>query len=109
MKNKTEREEFLHNYKAWDLFAVIGGIGLRFYQVTLANGAKIVATENEVIRYNDERSVSVRYRLLLPETEDYSPYDVHSGISTNEFKTYSPTGHSVSQIVDYLTKRKSVI
>jgi len=101
-KNRAEREAFLRGYKDWDLFHkfYLGYRDVRIHQFSFKNNAHVYATEcGNVVRYN----------LLIPESDNYNPFDQHSGRAPKEFQAYNLTGCSIGTIVDYMTKRKDVI
>lgn len=112
LKNKTEREEFLDNYKSWELFKEIPEIEVKLYRYVFPNGTAIIATEHASFTYDRSENgrtiykkiTAVNYHLLLSETDDFS-----GGTFFNEYKCYNPTGDSKSAIIKYLTVKRSEI
>jgi hypothetical protein len=107
MKNKAEREKFLENYTEFNnQIYEISELGLKFFTHVFRNGAVVVATVNEAVRYDGKLDTEVRYRLILDETDSYTSFsfDPNTGKTHHEFLRYAPTGHSMSMIVDYMTK-----
>lgn len=108
LKNKTQREEFLNNYKTWELWKEIPELELKFYRKVLPNDTVIIATEyacmvfdgwHKVNKY--KKSTSVIYHLLLSDRDNYkAQYEEHA------YRLYNPTGDSKSAIIEYLTKIK---
>ena len=109
LKNKTERECFLENYKSWELWKEIPELELKFYRKFLPNGTVIIATEHACMVFANwykngckyKKSVSVKYHLLLSENDNYKvQYEEHA------YRVYNPSGDSKSAIIEYLTKTK---
>ena len=109
LKNKAEREKFLENYKAWELWKEIPELELKFYRKVLPNGTVIIATEHACMVFASfassgckyKKSISVKYHLLLSDNDSYKiEYVEHA------YKLYNPSGDSKSAIVEYLTKTK---
>ena len=108
-KNKAEREKFLENHKAWELWKEIPELELKFYRKVLPNGTMIIATEYALFVFADwgpsgckyKKSRGVKYHLLLSDNEKYKVEHVEYA-----FRVYNPTGDSKSAIVEYLTKTK---
>ena len=109
LKNKTERENFLKNYKSWELFKEIPEIEVKLYRYVFPNGTAIIATEHAIFTYDRFESgrsyykkiTAVKYHLILSETDDY-----RNSTFLNEYKLYNPTGDSFTTIVKYLTVRR---
>lgn len=109
LKNKVEREKFLKNYKSWELFKEIPEIEVKLYRYVFPNGTVIIATEHSSFgfdRFENGRSFykkisAVKYHLILSETDDFSNSIFHA-----EYKTYNPTGDSLSSIIKYLTVKR---
>ena len=108
-KNKAEREKFLREYVKWHKAGFgkydFGSAGFHeaeidFYRFKFRNGAAVIVTKVEG---------DARYNLIIPEGDDYNPYDRSSGWTPAEFRRYGLTGTSVSVIADYMTKRKDEI
>ncbi len=111
LKNKTQREEFLNNYKTWELWKEIPELELKFYRYVFSNGTTIIATEYacmEIARWDGHKSIykkstSVIYHLLLSKTDDYKAKEC---FMRYEYKLYNPTGDSKTAIINYLTATK---
>ena len=109
LKNKKQREEFLNNYRNWELWKEIPELDLKFYRYTLPNGTVIIATEYACMKLADYRnghseyakSTSVRYHLLLSKADNYK-----IEYSYIAYKHYNPSGDSISSIIQYLTDTK---
>lgn len=112
LKNKAEREEFLNNYKSWELFKEIPEIEVKLYRYVLPNGTAIIATEHAIFTYDRFESgitiykkiTAVKYHLILSETDDF-----RGGTFFNEYKCYNPTGDSLIAIIKYLTVKRPEI
>lgn len=52
LKNKIERENFLKNYKSWELFKEIPEIEVKLYRYVFPNGTVIIATEHAIFVYD---------------------------------------------------------
>ena len=81
-------------------------VELIFYRYRFKNGATVIVTECEksgAVRFDK------RYNLIIPQDDEYNPYDQHSGRTPSEFRGYNLSGVSVSTIVDYMTKKKNEI
>jgi hypothetical protein len=108
LKNKSERENFLKNYKEWpgcslnEVFEEIQN--LYFYKYTFQNGASVIVTVCKVTKYEE-----TRYNLIIPSEDDFNPFGTYSGHNSKEFLNYNLHGCGISTIVDYMTKRKDVI
>lgn len=109
LKNKTQREEFLNNYRAWELWKEIPELELKFYRKVLPNGTVIIATEHACMKFacwtkteaKYKKSISVKYHLLLSDKDNYKiQYEEYA------YRAYNPTGDSKSAIIEYLTKTK---
>lgn len=109
LKNKTERERFLENYRDWELWKEIPELELKFYRKVLPNGTVIIATEYACMVFANfgpkgckyKKSRSVKYHLLLSDTDNYKvKYEEQA------YKVYNPTGDSKTDIIEYLTKTK---
>ena len=112
LKNKTEREQFLANYKSWGVWKEVPELELKFYRYEFPNGTVIIATEHACMVFANfgpngckyGKSVSVKYHLLLSKNDNYKvQYEEHA------FRVYTPSGDSKSSIIDYLTKTKPEI
>lgn len=109
LKNKGERERFLEEYRSWELWKEIPELELKFYRKVLPNGTVIIATEHACMVFANwgpngckyKKSRSVKYHLLLAESDGYKPQYLE-----HEFRLYNPTGDSKTAIVEYLTKTK---
>lgn len=109
LKNKSQREEFLKNYKAWGVWKEIPELELKFYRYEFANGTVIIATEYALLKFADYRNhqfkyqkgVGVKYHLILSEQDKYN-----TGYSDTAYKLYNPSGDSMSLVVEYLMKTK---
>lgn len=110
LKNKAERERFLENYKAWELWKEIPEIEVKLYRYAfISTGAVIIATEYPSFKYAGfgvkgaeyTKSTDVKYHLILRNGDSYT-----SGYFSNSYKLYNPCGDSKSSIIDYLTKIK---
>ncbi len=113
LKNKTEREQFLANYKTWGIWKEIPELKLKFYRYELPNGTVIIATEYACMEFVDytpqhhfkyKKSTAVRYHLILDKKDKFD-----TGYSDTSYKLYNPSGDSKSSIIDYLTKTKPEI
>ena len=110
-KNKEEREKFLRGYKEWHE-AEFGDydygsirwheVEINFHRFKFKNGATVIVTVRP-------QTMETRYNLIIPEGDNYNPWDMHSGRTPSEFKGYSLQGVSVATIVDYMTKCKDAI
>jgi hypothetical protein len=111
MKNKTERENFLKDYRKWGVWREINEppVTIRIYRHDFKNGAFVTVTECDVIGYDDKPTVNNRYNLILPKADGYNPFSQNGGHSPREFLTYTLSGCGVTPIVDYMTKRKNEI
>ena len=111
LKNKKQREEFLENYKSWELWKEIPELELRFYRKVLSNGTVIVATEYasmKIANYDGHKAIykksnDVIYHLILSDNDNYK---VSYSYVLYEHKLYSPTGDSKTSIINYLTTTK---
>lgn len=109
LKNKVQREEFLDNYKKFELFKEIPELELKFYRYVLPNGTQIIVTEYAYMRFEGlnkgkyvyKKGYNVKYHLLLSKTDNYN-----EGYSVNEFEFFNPSGSSKSIIIEYLMKTK---
>ncbi|MBE6729684.1 MAG: hypothetical protein E7568_05580 [Ruminococcaceae bacterium] len=106
LKNKVQREEFLDNYKKFELFKEIPELELKFYRYVLPNGTQIIVTEYAYMRYENRKSnyvkdYTVKYNLLLSETDNYN-----GGYLVNVYRHFNPSGNSKSNIIEYLMKTK---
>ena len=109
LKNKAEREAFLRNYSLWNCeeyeFPRLGVPSNALFAIAcfshiFNNGATVIATKcHEDVRYN----------LIIPDGDDYNPWDTNSGHTPTELKSYNLTGQSISTIVQYMTARRGVI
>lgn len=112
LKNKAEREKFLENYKAWELFKEVPELELKFYRYEFPNGTVLIATEYadmKVVRYDGhkaiyEKGTDVRYHLILSEGDNFK-----NSCFIFDYKLYEPSGNSKSSIIEYLTKTKPEI
>lgn len=112
LKNKSEREEFLKNYKKWCTLYIgqdVSDLGLKFYIYEFENAAKVIVTECAVKGFDGKPYVDAQHNLIIPETDSYNPYGKTSGHSVREFYTYNLKGCGIGTIVDYITKNKGVI
>jgi len=109
MKNKQEREQFVREYRKWELWQEINhpDLRIRFYRHDFKNGAFVIVTECD--QKNRTNGVGVRYNLILPESDNYNPFDIHSGRKNSEFLSYTLEGVGMSTVVDYMTKRMDEI
>jgi hypothetical protein len=120
LKNKSEREEFVRNYKSWGEWTVTAGLGMRHYRYRFANGAVLIVTEWQEYakKFNDGGSYSLKHYslelvtrnrccLILPENDTYADNSHTSGEVYH--RTYTPDGCSIGTVVDYMTKNKDVI
>jgi hypothetical protein len=118
LKNKAERESFLkdyHNEEFWESDSYTYTIGnndifeVNYYCCEFKNGALVVVTE---CKLKNERlmpcspTFDIRYNLIIPESNNYNPFDQHSGRTPKEFMSYNLTGCSIGTIADYMAKRK---
>ena len=110
-KNKNQREEFLENYSAWELWKEIPEIEVKLYRYAfISTGAVIIATEYPTMKFvsfgikgaEHVKSTSVRYHLILRGGDNSFRHEY----SQNDYKLYNPSGDSKSAIIDYLTKVK---
>lgn len=109
LKNKAEREQFLREYRYWELWKEIPELELRFYRCVLPNGTVIVAIEFVRLGFDSfgpngakyKKKYDVKYHLLLAEGDNYK-----AEYFENSYKLYNPTGDSKTAIVEYLTKVK---
>ena len=98
-KNKAEREAFLKDYKSnhqWQVHLntfkhkmcdgeiYVATIGMWTHQ--FKNGAIVSITECAVPVANGECCrTETRYNLIIPETDNYNPFDQHGGRTSKEF------------------------
>lgn len=109
LKNKVEIENFLNNYKSWELFKEIPEIEVKLYRYVFTNGTVIIATEHASFAYDHfengrtfyKKATAVKYHLILSETDDFS-----NGAFFNEYKNYNPDGDSLTAIIKYLTVKR---
>ena len=122
LKNKTERERFVNDYKDWtnnrgnrlDVWKSVPKLGLTFYRYAFANKAVLIVTE-----YMEYKTIYEGYKpcgkdyvtrhklcLILPENDEYSDSFVMGGIY---HRTYTLDGCSMGTVVDYMTKNKLAI
>ena len=110
LKNKAQREQFLDNYKKWEVMAEISELELKFYKHTLPNGTVIIATEHTRLRFSGKsasgnvKDRDVKYHLILDESDTYK-----AKYSFFEHKVYNPSGDSKTSIIEYLTRIKPEI
>ena len=110
LKNKAQREEFLDNYRSWELWKEIPELEVKLYRYAFINtGAVIIATEYPCQKFADYRvgsfeykkGTNVNYSLILREGDSfktqYSYFD-------NDFMYYKPTGERKSTLLEYLKK-----
>lgn len=108
LKNKTERDNFLTDYRSWELWKEIPELEIKLYRKVLPNGTAIIATEHACMVFDGWRKVSkykkstmVKYHLLLSDGDNYKvSYEEHA------YRMYNPSGDSKSSIIEYLTKTK---
>lgn len=109
LKNKTERENFLKNYKSWELFKEIPEIEIKLYRYVFPNGTVIIATEHAIFTYDRfesgrsyyKKTTEVKYHLILGEGDDFD-----NPTFFNEYKVYNPVGDSMTAIIKYLTVKR---
>jgi hypothetical protein len=77
-----------------------------FYRHMFKNGAFVYVTE---CKQANRTAPNLRYNLILPDSDNYNPYDQNSGHSNTDFRSYTLEGCSIGIIVDYLTKRRTEI
>ena len=117
LKNKVEREQFLENYKSWELWKEVPELELKFYRYELPNGTVIIATEYACMKidfvdysngckFKYKKDVEVNYSLLLSVDDSFKS---KFSYSDNDFKLYNPDGDRKSDIIEYLTKTKPEI
>jgi hypothetical protein len=102
-KNKAEREAFLKNYRKWEKHETEAHfiVELDFYMHKFKNDAIVIVTENT--------PSDIRYNLIIPDGDNYNPFDQHSGRTPKEFLSYNLTGCNIGTIIDYMGKRKGEI
>lgn len=111
LKNKAERESFLENYRAWELWKEMPELELKFYRYAIiSTGAVIIATEY-VSTYHDWQTktykdrTEVKYHLiLLPSDKFYSNSTYR--YPGKEYRHFELEGISKSNLVRYLTETK---
>lgn len=85
LKNKSERENFLSEYKSWGVWLFVPELELTCYKYKFANGAELVVTESHCYDYyglgTSRRAMLVRYHLK--DNDERNFFDL-SGIA----KTY---------------------
>lgn len=110
-KNKREREEFLENYKEWELWREIPELEIKLYRYAfVSTGAVIIATEHPIMKYSRfgpkgaeyKKGRAVKYHLILREGDRSFIRECYP----NEHKVYNPSGDSKTSIIEYLTKVK---
>lgn len=111
LKNKTEREKFLENYKAWGLWFECSQIEMKYYRFMLPDGVQIIVSEHTVKYWNYEvkaniDKVNVKYHIVIPGNIKWPSTSYTNG---NEFKHFNPNGCGITTIVKYLTETKPEI
>ncbi len=111
-KNKKEREEFLENYREWELWKEIPELEVKLYRYAfISTGAVIIATEYPSMKFAGysagvmeyTKGTDVNYSLILRKEEKFkSQYSY----SDNDYIFYKPSGERKSAIIEYLTKVK---
>lgn len=109
LRNKTQREEFLNNYKAWELWKEVPEIELKFYRFVFQNGTVIIATEYACIKFSDYRcgnfeykkDTAVNYHLILSESDNFKIGHVEGA-----HRLFNPSGDTKGTIIKYLTEIK---
>ena len=121
LKNKTEREEFIKDYKNWTkddgetklgIWKSVSELGLDFYRYEFENGAELVVTEFQEYKtvygnYESRGQTFVtehKLCLILPENDDY--FDASHTAGRVYHRSYTLNGCSLGTVVDYLTKNK---
>ena len=111
LKNKAQREQFLENYKKWNLILEIPELQIKFYRYTFQNGTVIIATEHAVMKFSHfaktckyQTGRAVKYHLLLDKSDEYRVQ-----FSEIEHRVYNPSGDSKTSIIEYLSKTKPEI
>lgn len=108
LRNRTERENFLKNYKEWGIWAFFDGLNLKFYRYKFETGAVVVVTEYEIYSaWKKEFATMAKYCLILKDGDDFESTNSFGG--AEYYKTYTLGGTSISTIVDYMTKNKEKI
>lgn len=108
LKNKTEREAFVKDYKSWGVWKQISELNLEFYRYEFANGATLIVTEYQHYgTWKKECKTEHKLCLILPEDDMYvrNTYAYSGAV----YKFYDPSDCSINMIVDYLTKNKTVV
>ena len=109
LKNKAQREQFLENYKEWELWKEIPELELKFYRFVFPNGTTIIATEYPCEKFADYRAghfeykkdTDVCYSLILREGDKFR---TQYSYSDNDFLYYKPAGERKSTLMEYLMK-----
>ena len=123
LKNKTERETFINDYKNWKgsngkklgVWKSIPELDLSFYRYEFANGAVLIVTvyKNYETVYENHKPCGKEYMkkhrlcLILPESDSYTN-DSHI-YGTNYHRTYTLEGCSTGLVIDYMTKNRLTI
>lgn len=66
LKNKNEREKFLCNYKAWELWKEIPELELKFYRYEFPNGTVLIATEYACMKFANWGPKGYTYKKAHP-------------------------------------------
>ena len=106
-KNTKEREAFLKDYKKWGVWKEIPELNMTYYRYTFKNGACVVVTEYLTYSAFYKKNLVVeKYCLILPDEDDYKASDACGWVY---FKHFTPNGHGISTIIDYMTKKRNEI
>lgn len=108
LKNKTERENFINNYKAWGIWKEVPELEMKYYRYVLPDGTQIIVSVHQCRFYdyqtktNKDRA-SIKYHLVVPQEIKWPDISYTNG---NEFKHFNPNGCGISTVVKYLTDTK---
>jgi len=91
LRNKEQREAWLHNYQEWGVWYEDINIGVRYYRFDLPDGAYLVANEYIDDRWRGVCEQNSRYHLI---GGDKRRYNYHKG--------YCHQADSVTEIVEYM-------
>ena len=109
LKNKTQREKFLGNYKKWGLWKEIPELELKFYRYAIiSTGSVIIATESVTDQYSWNKKcykpgTDVKYHLILSANDSYLPGDSTWRPAACEYRHFELDGISITSLVKYLT------
>ena len=111
LKNKTQREEFLNNYKEWGVWLTVPELEMTYYRKVLPNGTQLIASEY-IFNFYDYLSggyrdkTEVKYHIILSEGDKWDGSSSTVYMNAKEFKHFHPSGCSMSTMIKYLTETR---